>query len=273
MESFAPGIRVVAVRSPTLPPATHTNAWILGDDEVAVVDPAADAPDEQARLVAALDAAGVRPRWIVLTHHHYDHLAGAVALQQAWTARGQPLQVCAHAETAARIPFPVDRLVEDGATLDFGGRRFTAHFTPGHAPGHLAYQCVASGVVIAGDLVAGVGTIAISPLDGHLGTYLASLERLRQLRPTALLPAHGPALVHAETVLTTYLAHRHQRSEQIRVALGRAGRADAAALVPAVYPGLDPRVSWAAVGQIESHLRWLAEHGVVRASHGEWETT
>jgi glyoxylase-like metal-dependent hydrolase (beta-lactamase superfamily II) len=272
METFAPGIRVVAVRSPTLPPATHTNAWLLGDDEVAVVDPAADDPDEQARLVAALDDAGVRPRWLVLTHHHRDHVAGALALQQAWTARGHPLTVCAHAETAARIPLPVDQRIDDGDTLSWGGRRYTAHFTPGHAPGHLAYQCAASGAVVAGDLVAGVGTIAISPLDGHLGDYLASLERLRRLGPTALLPAHGPALLHPETVLTTYIAHRHQRSEQIRVALGQAGRADADALVAAVYPGLDPRVRWAAIGQIESHLRWLAEHGVVRASRGEWET-
>jgi glyoxylase-like metal-dependent hydrolase (beta-lactamase superfamily II) len=273
-EEIAPGIRVVPVRTPTLPPATHTNVWVVGDGEIAVFDPASPWEDEQERLASALLARidrGERVRWLVLTHHHADHVSGAVALRDQLARHGETPRIVAHPENRRWCPVPIDLAWEDGQTWEIGGRKLTAWHTPGHAPGHLVFHDEASGALVAGDLVAGVGTIAISPIDGDLGQYLASLERARALDASVLLPAHGPALHQAEAVLSFYVAHRHQRSDQIRGALARNGRSTAAELVPLVYPELDPAVARAAEGQIASHLKWMGEHGLATGDVLGWE--
>jgi glyoxylase-like metal-dependent hydrolase (beta-lactamase superfamily II) len=268
MEQIFPGVSRVELRTPTLPPATHTNTWVLGRGALTVVDPASPYDDERQRLVAALEerlAGGERVERLFLTHHHHDHVSGALHLQAALAARGHVVPIAAHPVTAARLGarLPVDELVEDGAELLPG---VVAVFTPGHAPGHL---CLAGdGWIVAGDMVAGTGTILIDPADGDLGDYLASLDRLRSLGRDALLPAHGPVLPHAATVLSMYVAHRHARSEQCLQALDQLGTGDAAALVPVVYQAVDPRAWPIAALQVESHLRWLARHGRVRSVDG-----
>src|SRR5688572_17465966 len=99
MENVAPGVSVVHVRTPTLPPATHTNSWILGEGELTVVDPASPYDDEQARLFAELEreiARGRRVRRLFLTHHHHDHVSGATDLQERLRARGHEVPIAAH---------------------------------------------------------------------------------------------------------------------------------------------------------------------------------
>src|SRR5690606_38154488 len=96
----APGVRVLAVRSPTLPPATHTNCYVAGTDRLTVFDPASPWPEEQARLAEALDAAG-RVERVVLTHHHPDHVSGTEALRRHLADLGHDVPVLAHPRTAA----------------------------------------------------------------------------------------------------------------------------------------------------------------------------
>ncbi|MCB9671690.1 MAG: MBL fold metallo-hydrolase [Alphaproteobacteria bacterium] len=252
------------VRSPTLPPATHTNVWVLGQHTLTVVDPASPWADEQDRLREALDGMG-RVERIVLTHHHHDHVQGAEALAEA---TGAP--ILAHPETVARLAFDVLPL-GDRFTTDTGD--VVVRFTPGHAPGHVALQAP-SGHLVAGDLVAGTGTILIEPDDdGHLGTYLASLAAMRDLHPVALLPAHGPVLDDAVHTLDTYIAHRHMRTDQIRRALAPLASATPTELAPRVYVDLDPRLHPLAARQITAHLVWLAEQGEVEARDGRWFRT
>jgi glyoxylase-like metal-dependent hydrolase (beta-lactamase superfamily II) len=188
-------VSVVPVRTPTLPPATHTNAWVLGRGDLTVFDPASPWDDEQARLAAALKgriAQGERVERIVLTHHHDDHVGGAEALRKALG----DVPVAAHPVTASLVAgrIRVDETIDDDAVLCCGGVELRALFTPGHAPGHLAFVEATTGVTVAGDLVAGIGTILIAPDDGDLGQYLDSLDRLRASGAKVLLPAHGPAL-------------------------------------------------------------------------------
>lgn len=260
MEFVRPRVARLALRTPTLPPATHTNTWILGGEDLTVVDPASPYEDEQQRLLTALLEAvdrGARLRRLFLTHHHADHVSGARALRDGLRDRGIEVPIAAHAATATRVAAGlVDEGVDDGDELLPG---VTALFTPGHAPGHLCL--VGEGWVVAGDLVAGEGTILLDPTEGDLDDYLASLARVASGAPEVLLPAHGPPLPHAVTVLSTYVAHRHARSEQVLAALGRAGWSDAAGLVPDVYRGVDPRAWPIAAIQVETHLRWLQRHG------------
>ena len=267
MTAPLPEIERVAVRTPTLPPATHTNTWILGRGSMTVVDPASPWEDEQQRLFEHL---WERTRWgevverLFLTHHHHDHVAGAVDLQQRLAAHGVEVPILAHPVTRDLLSktCPVDHVIEDRETLACGSRTFVAHHTPGHAPGHLVLHDVHSGAVVAGDMVAGVGTIAIDPREGDLQDYLDSLEHLRTLEATALLPAHGPVLEHPETVLSFYIAHRHSRTDQIRDALGTLGTATPLELAPIVYPELDTAHHVLAAAQILTHLQWLDRHGL-----------
>jgi len=276
MSPLPPGIELVAVRTPTLPPATHTNCWIVGQGDLVVVDPASPWEDEQGRLfTAVLDRVerGERVASLLLTHHHADHVSGAIDLQRRLNLAGHRVPIAAHPVTAALLEghIQVEMPVAHGDAVTAGGRRLRAIFTPGHAPGHLALHDRDSGAMIAGDMVAGVGTIAIDPDEGDLQDYLDSLQRLIDLQPSTLLPAHGPALPHAHAVLSFYIAHRHSRTEQVRTALDHAGRATALALAPTVYPELATALYPLAARQITTHLNWLQANGRVRAhADGRW---
>lgn len=263
-----PGIDVVPVRTPTLPPATHTNTWVLGTGDLLVVDPASPWEDEQAALFTALQqrlAEGERVAGLFLTHHHADHVSGAVDLQSRLRAVGHEVPIAAHPVTRDLVArtIDVDVLWDEGDRLDVGGLSFDVLHTPGHAPGHLVLHDRASGAMVAGDMVAGVGTIAIDPDEGDLGDYLLHLERMRERQPSALLPAHGPVLRHPEVLLTTYIAHRHHRSDQIRAALDH-GDATPLDIAAVVYPELDAAWLRLASRQVLSHLVWLERHGHAR---------
>ena len=160
-ETIVDGVRVVPVRSPTLPPATHTNVWLLGDHHIIVVDPASPYPDEQERLDNILENYMVE--LIFLTHHHVDHISGAEDVRKRCGAR-----IAAHPLTAERVGFTVDELVNDGDILGTDAGAWRAIHTPGHAVGHLCLYNPGMGLV-AGDMVAGLGTILLDPPEGNLG--------------------------------------------------------------------------------------------------------
>jgi glyoxylase-like metal-dependent hydrolase (beta-lactamase superfamily II) len=208
--AVAPGIRVLALRTPTLPPAAHTNVYLVGPEagRVAVVDPGSPYPDQQAALDRALEMSP--PSAVLLTHHHGDHIGGAQALADRWS-----VPIVAHEATARRLAgrVRVTEIVADG-DVAYGAHAIA---TPGHAEGHL---CFAVGdATIAGDMVAGVGTILIDPSEGDMAVYLASLERLLARPQMTLLPAHGPAIPDGHGKLREYLAHRLQREARVVAAL------------------------------------------------------
>ncbi len=107
-------VEVVALKSPTLPPATTTNCLFLGDENFAIVDPASPWQDEQNRLtqkVRARASEGFFPSRILLTHHHHDHIGGVNALRDTFG-----LQVIAHPRTAELLSgrIEVDGFLEEG---------------------------------------------------------------------------------------------------------------------------------------------------------------
>src|SRR3954470_8229216 len=212
---FQRGLLLVPLRTPTLPPATHTNCLLLGDDELWVVDPGSPWPEEQAILRETLDrlaAEGRRAVGVLLTHHHLDHTGGAQALG---------LPIAATRETASRVDFKVDRVIEDGARLEVGPRGWRALHLPGHTRGHLCLIEEGSGAVVAGDLVAGVGTVIIDPPEGDMADYLASLDRLLEAKPGAIYPAHGPVVPAGVPKLEQYRAHRLDRERLVFEALSK----------------------------------------------------
>jgi glyoxylase-like metal-dependent hydrolase (beta-lactamase superfamily II) len=269
----APALAVCAVRTPTLPPATHTNCYLVGDRELIAIDPASRDADERAALDAVIDAlaaSGRRVREIWLTHHHGDHVGGAAHL-----AARLSVPIAAHPETAARLvgSLHVDRTIADGEVVELPGapvRRLRAVWTPGHAPGHLCLLDEPSRLLIAGDMVAGVGTIIIDPDDGDMRSYLASLARMRALAPRALLPAHGLPIEAATAKLDEYVTHRLDRERRVREALVARGRASAVELLPEVYADVAPALYPLAERSLLAHLIKLAADGRAERDGDGW---
>jgi glyoxylase-like metal-dependent hydrolase (beta-lactamase superfamily II)/8-oxo-dGTP pyrophosphatase MutT (NUDIX family) len=216
---FQRGVVLAALRTPTLPPATHTNCWLVEvEGGVAVVDPGASDPAEQARLDAILTrlAAEGRPaREAWITHAHLDHVGGAAALAE----RGLPMR--AHPLVAGALPRGAAvRTLSDGELLH--GRWRVLH-TPGHARGHVCFHDEVTGALLAGDMVSTLSTIVIDPPEGDMGEYLRQLARLRRLGARNLFPAHGPAAPAADARLDEYLRHRRMRTEKVAAALSPGG--------------------------------------------------
>jgi ribonuclease/clavin/mitogillin len=199
-----------------------------------------------------------------LTHHHPDHVSGAEDLR---ARTGAP--IVAHPHTARCVPFDVDEIVDEGYIVETDAGAWSALHTPGHARGHL---CLLrdDGYLVAGDMVAGVGTILLEPPEGNLGDYFASLQRLIETGAHTLLPAHGPEITPAADYLRHYIAHRHQRTDQIRAALaGRGVPSAARELVPLIYTDI-PQAIWPiAARQVHCHLLWLAQQGEVTTEDDE----
>ncbi|MDC0709940.1 MBL fold metallo-hydrolase [Stigmatella sp. ncwal1] len=267
---FQQGVRVVALETLTLPPATHTNTYVLGNGELLIVDPGAGDAHEYEKLlelISLLEGEGLRPVAVFLTHHHGDHIAGARVVKERL---GIPLWC--HARTADRLDFAADRLLEDGEVLELAGsppQRWHVLHTPGHARGHLSLVDALSHAAVVGDMVAGMSTIVIDPPEGNMRDYLAQLARLRDWPITTLYPAHGGPIPDGPGKLQEYLHHRALREARILEAIPTSG-APLSQVVKDAYSDtpvfLHPVAERSALATLEK----LLEEGRIRTEAGHY---
>jgi glyoxylase-like metal-dependent hydrolase (beta-lactamase superfamily II)/8-oxo-dGTP pyrophosphatase MutT (NUDIX family) len=261
------------VRTPTKPPATHTNAYLIYTSrEILIIDPGSPYEEEQqalAECVEDLIAEGHTVREIVLTHVHPDHVAGVDALNDHLLAKhGLRVPVAAHRLTAESLnhQFTVDRHIEDNEVISLEGEpaiRLQALFTPGHARGHLCFYDEVRGVLISGDNVVGFGSVLIDPADGNMIEYLNSLRRMRSLaNVTVLLPGHGPAVANPYDKIDQYIAHRLEREQKILEAV-REGAFTPAEIAARVYTDVNPKALPMAERAVLAHLEKLQADGLV----------
>jgi glyoxylase-like metal-dependent hydrolase (beta-lactamase superfamily II) len=271
---FAPGVLMIPLDCRGYPPTTHTNVFLIGTGPAYLVDPGSAEPEEQEKLFDALE--GRRIDAIILTHHHPDHIGAATVCAERYR-----VPVLAHPRTAELLAgkVAIDRLIDDGATLDLGeaphGRgRWTleAIHTPGHAPGHLALWQRDYGLLFVADMVSTLSSVVITPRDGDLRQYLESLKRLQQYPARMLLPAHGPPTLRVEHVLAETLAHRAAREQQLLDTLAECPRT-LDELVQELYRGYSQAVQKLAAQQVHAGLIKLEQDGSVVREEERWRRT
>lgn len=274
---FSPGVVLAPLRTPTLPPATTTNCYLVGHERIWVVDPGSPYPDEQARLSRLLDelqADGAQIAGILVTHHHPDHTGGVVAL-----SRARDLPVRGHPLTLARLApgFRAGAALDDGMKVPLGkspdgnaGWELIAVHTPGHDRGHLCFRESRYGAMLVGDMLSTISTIIVDPPEGHLATYLQSLDLLATQPLTTLYPAHGPAMREGQRLVKQYLRHRRQRETKLLEVLAQqSGTLDE--LLPKVYWDADPSLYKFAARSLLAGLHKLQEEGRASEHHGRWQ--
>ncbi len=273
----ARGVELFPARTPTLPPATHTNSYAIGDREVLLVEPATPYDDERRAWLdwaRSLASQGRALQGIIITHHHADHAGGA-----AFFAKELGLPLLAHEATAKRLhgDARVTQHLSEGDVLSLGGpspQRWTVLHTPGHAPGHVVLHEEAQGTLIVGDMVASEGTILIAPNDdGDMAEYLRQLDRLASFDALVALPAHGDPIAEASfgvsptTLFRKYIQHRLGREAKVVDALPREGPGKPISdILPLAYADT-PMMLWPiALMSLEAHLIKLEKDG--RAERG-----
>jgi glyoxylase-like metal-dependent hydrolase (beta-lactamase superfamily II) len=245
-----------------------TGVHIIGAGEsVAVIDPGPDLPEHLAALKQVL---GRRPvSHILVTHTHRDHSPAAAELK-AWSGAktyGLPLATAATSgegmvDEAHDHDFMPDVRVEDGMRIAGEGFVLECVMTPGHTANHVCYALADEKALFSGDHVMGWSTSVIAPPDGHMGQYLASLEKLRARDDRIFYPTHGSPIANPRDWLGQLIAHRRMREAQVLDAL-RLGASPIATLVEKLYPDLAPALRPAAAQQVKAHLDHLAEQDAV----------
>jgi endoribonuclease LACTB2 len=265
---FRPGFICFPVRTPTKPPATHTNCYIVGSRELLIIDPASPYEEEQLALASCVDdllKEGRKIREIILTHLHPDHVGGVNALIEHL---GGHVSVAAHRLTAEALATSVrvNRLIEDEEIIELTGEPrllLRALHTPGHARGHLCFYEEKTGALITGDNIVGLGSVLIDPPEGNMRAYLRSLERLRSLpHLTVLFGAHGPAIGSPRAKIEEYIAHRLEREAKILAAV-REGATTPQEIVARVYTDVHPKAHAMAERAVIAHLEKLEADNLV----------
>ena len=271
LEQLQPGIARVLAHNPSAFTYYGTQTYLLGEREIAVVDPGPALPAHLDALVAAI--AGRPVAAIMCTHTHRDHSPASRPLSER---TGAPIVGCAplaledvgpRADAAFDTGYRPDRILQDGETIEVDGHPVTAVATPGHTSNHLCFAY--RGALLTGDHVMGWSTTVVVPPDGDMAAYMASLDKLRQRGEGVYYPAHGPAVTNPQQYVRHLLGHRLQREKQILRLVGEQER-DVPDIVANAYPGLDPRLTVAAGGSVLAHLVDLERRGLVQHVGETW---
>jgi hydroxyacylglutathione hydrolase len=254
-EPVAPGVRRLTARNGGPLTFRGTNCYLLGEDEITIVDPG---PDDAAHIDELMAAAGGSIRRIIVTHDHSDHSAAAGRLAERTGA-----ELVGAAPHAGRSSYRPDRVLVDGEAVETAAGRLQAIATPGHTAGHLSFDLIGSGLLFSGDHVMAWSTSLVVPPDGRMADYMASLDRLAAVGPRLYLPGHGGPVVDGPARVEELKRHRLTREAAILRALDGKART-LREIVAAVYIGLDPALIDAAAASVKAQTDWLEERGLVR---------
>lgn len=257
-ERVTPSVTRVLAPNPSMMTLAGTNSYLVGDEELVVIDAGPNLPEHVDAIVAAAARLG-RLAYSLVTHHHDDHLPAALRLRERL---GTP--IAGHADLPS-----VDRLLTDDEVVAVDGARLRAITTPGHTRDHVCYFLEQERALFTGDLIAGSGTIVLGAGRGDLADYMQSLERVARLDARLLLPGHGPIVERPDQRIQEYLDHRRLRERQIVESL-QAGAETEDELVARLYVEVDPQLHPMAARNVRAHLYKLEWEGRARQLREVW---
>jgi len=257
-ERLSATVTRVLAPNPSLMTLSGTNTYLVGEDELVVIDPGPDLPKHLEAIVAAAARLG-RVALSCVTHHHADHLPAAVKLRERL---GVP--IAGHRD----LPH-VDRPLGDEQLVELTGAQLRAIATPGHTVDHLCYLLESERALFTGDLIAGSGTVIVGDGRGELAQYIASLRRVAELLPRVILPGHGPVVEDAAAKIGEYLEHRLGREGQI-VGLLERGPRTVREIVGELYAEVPSGLHEMAARNVRAHLWKLEDERRAQATGDRW---
>jgi len=271
MEPFSelrPGIRRLVAPNPSMMTGPGTNTYLLGEKEVAVVDPG---PLIDSHIDAIIELAGAPIGWILVTHTHPDHSPAANVLAQITGGEliGRPTPEGPHQDATFLPHF----LMSDGEKLETDEFVIEGFHTPGHASNHVCYLHEESNWLFTGDHVIDGSTVVIDPPDGNMKQYIESLRRVRRLECDALAPGHGEVIRDPERVIDWIINHRLEREAKVVAALGANPNLTTRELVPHVYKDVDKKLYGWAERSLLAHLNKLEEDEAAVRVNDRWRTS
>jgi glyoxylase-like metal-dependent hydrolase (beta-lactamase superfamily II) len=238
---LAPGVRRIVAPNPSVMTGPGTNTYLVGSDEVAVIDPG---PLIMDHVSGIREQAAGKIRWVIATHTHPDHSPGAAELASLTGAEliGMPAPEGRHQDQT----FVPDRIIADGDRIEGAGFVLEAVHTPGHASNHVCYRHLGHDWLFTGDHVISGSTVVINPPDGNMAAYIDSLRRVRDLQCRIHAPGHGDLIRDPERVVDWIIEHRLAREAKIKAAVREHPGATVQELVVSVYREVDPGLhGWA----------------------------
>jgi glyoxylase-like metal-dependent hydrolase (beta-lactamase superfamily II) len=265
--SLSRGLRRIVAGNAGMMTGPGTNTYLVGEREVAVIDPG---PDDDRHLENIIAAAAAPIRWVLVTHTHRDH--SPLAAKLARRAGARIIGLAPPRDGRQDDSFTPDQLPSDGEILVLGDAELTAVHTPGHASNCVCYLMERESVLITGDhVLEGVSPVILPP-DGDMSAYLASIEKLFDLKFDRIAPGHGDIMERGKEVLEALRAHRLGREDKVFRTLRAMNCASIEALTPRVYDDVPAdRHAWARL-TLEAHLIKLTRDGRVRERDGTWQT-
>lgn len=273
-ETIEPLVRRVLAGNPSAFTYTGTQTYVVGKgSDVAVIDPGPADDDHIAAILATVGDARIAA--IMCTHTHRDHSPAAAPLK---ARTGAPIIGCAplmlsddgpRSDEAFDTTYAPDRVLTDGEAVSGDGWTLEAVATPGHTSNHLCLALVESGALFTGDHVMGWSTSVISPPDGDMADYMASLGKLQQRSDRVYYPAHGPAVENPAQLVRGMMGHRKQRERQVLRQLEQ-GAQTIVSMVPEMYKGIDTRLYGAAGRSVLAHLIDLENRSMVARDGDAW---
>lgn len=262
VERLAPGLRRIVARNPGPFTFRGTATFIVGEGHVAVIDPG---PDLRGHVPALLDGLGDETvSHILVTHTHLDHSPAAAELKARTGAPtygfGPHGGGAAGIEAGGDAAFVPDVRIGDGILIEGADWRLEALHTPGHTSNHLAFAWPERGIMFPGDLVMGWSTSVISPPDGHMGDYLASLRKMLDRDEEIYWPTHGGPIRDPKPFIEAFISHRRDREQEILACLGD-GLETISDMVAVIYADVPPAVHGAAARSLLAALIHLVESG------------
>jgi glyoxylase-like metal-dependent hydrolase (beta-lactamase superfamily II) len=263
--NIAPGIVRITAPNPGVMTGPGTNTYILGERELVLIDPG---PEIGSHIAALHAAVGERLKWILCTHTHLDHSPAARALKEATGA--QIAGRIASQDGRQDAAFAPDRILNDGDAVRADAVTLRAVHTPGHASNHLCYLFEERRLLFTGDHVMQGSTVVISPPDGDMQAYFASLDKLLALDVAALAPGHGHVIDRPHDEVRRLVAHRLKREQKVLDALTRKNPATLDELVRFAYDDVSDRLHPIARRSLHAHLIKLACEGRATETVSGW---